>query len=223
MSSTTIVPKLYKIDELMIYDVPGFKDNNNNRKIIINILHKCLLNHVKQHKFIVVLKLNVLMEDKIIQLINDYYESFEQLFGDKYRKNIENIYFIITHFDKHNLKISEIIKNIQSKTRSSIKSDRQHLAFFLMRLEEKHIIIDYKNDDKSTLVTKFVELLSDDQPTSLDSNSLKITNLDVYENELNKKLNIDLSNYLNQLTNTVNEFFQTLKKSKDDYSLTSKE
>ena len=48
IGSTTMVPVIYPVSPtLQIFDVPGFKDNNNERQIVINILHKCLLTRVK--------------------------------------------------------------------------------------------------------------------------------------------------------------------------------
>lgn len=161
MTSTTIVPKLHHIGpNLSIYDVPGFKDTDNNKKIIINILHKCLLNHVKQNKFIAVLRLDVLEEDKMTQLVGDYYDSFEALFGiDSFRRSIENVYFVITHFDKRNLSVAQIVDTISKRVMASIDVDKPQLAFFLNRMKKKHIIIDYKEDGQRDLLAKLEAML----------------------------------------------------------------
>ena len=49
ISSTTLVPVMYDVGggQLQIFDVPGFKDTNEERQVVINILHKCLLTRVK--------------------------------------------------------------------------------------------------------------------------------------------------------------------------------
>ena len=49
ISSTTLVPVMYDVGggQLQIFDVPGFKDNDANRQVVINILHKCLLTRTK--------------------------------------------------------------------------------------------------------------------------------------------------------------------------------
>lgn len=45
--STTLVPELHIVPGgLEVYDVPGFKDTDASKQIIINILHKCLLNNL---------------------------------------------------------------------------------------------------------------------------------------------------------------------------------
>ena len=48
IGSTTLVPVMYNVGgELQIFDVPGFKDTDEERQVVINILHKCLLTRVQ--------------------------------------------------------------------------------------------------------------------------------------------------------------------------------
>jgi hypothetical protein len=164
MTSTTIVPKLYQIaSNLSIYDVPGFKDTDTHTMSITNILHKCLLNHVKHNKFIFILRVDVLEDNKMTQLIGDYYEYFEALFGfdNLFRNGIENVYFVITRVDKSSLSVAQIEETIQRRVMASIEVNRPHLAFFLNRLKKKHIIVDYKEDGQKELLSKLKEMLTE--------------------------------------------------------------
>ena len=47
IGSTTLVPVMYNVGGLQIFDVPGFKDTDEERQVVINILHKCLLTRVQ--------------------------------------------------------------------------------------------------------------------------------------------------------------------------------
>ena len=48
IGSTTLVPVVCNVGgQLQIFDVPGFKDTNEERQVVINILHKCLLTRVQ--------------------------------------------------------------------------------------------------------------------------------------------------------------------------------
>ena len=48
METTTLVPVMYRAGgHLQIFDAPGFKDPDEQRQIVINILHKCLLTRTK--------------------------------------------------------------------------------------------------------------------------------------------------------------------------------
>ena len=52
--------------------MPGFKDSDENKQIVIKILHKCLLTRVERCKFIVILDVRLIYELKLTQLIDDY-------------------------------------------------------------------------------------------------------------------------------------------------------
>lgn len=223
ISSVTIVPRLHEIGKLAIYDVPGFKDTDDNKKIIINILHKCLLNHVKQNKFIAVLRLHLLEETRMTQLISDYYDSFAQLFGENYRKNIDNVYFVITHYDKHeSLSIKDVVKLMKERIFSSLDLNKQDLAYFLKRLVQKHILVDYKKDTQDDLLHRFDELLNDEKK-SITKEDMTITNLDVYENELNKKLKKDVDDLTKQIIDDSTKNLEELKKQKESVESVLKE
>eukprot|EP01043_Picozoa_sp_COSAG02_P069784 COSAG02_NODE_12102_length_1595_cov_6.282086_1_plen_142_part_00 len=48
METTTLVPVMHRAGgHLQIFDAPGFKDPNEQRQVVINILHKCLLTRTK--------------------------------------------------------------------------------------------------------------------------------------------------------------------------------
>ena len=218
ITSVTIVPRLHTAGNLSIYDVPGFKDTDDNKRIIINILHKCLLNYVKKNKFIAVLRLDLIEEERMTQLIGDYYDSFSQLFGKNYRKNIDNVYFVITHFDKHSLSVKDIVNILKERVYNAIDLDKDQLAYFLKRLTKKHIIVDYATDTQESLLSKMDELLFE-EAQSITQSDITITNLDVYENELNKRLKSDLQNYVSYITKESDTNLTELKKHRDTIQL----
>ena len=47
METTTLVPVMHRAGGLQIFDAPGFKDPDEQRQVVINILHKCLLTRTK--------------------------------------------------------------------------------------------------------------------------------------------------------------------------------
>ena len=222
ITSVTIVPRMHNIGKLAIYDVPGFKDTDDNKRIIINILHKCLLNHVKQNKFIAVLRLDLIEEERMTQLIGDYYDSFSQLFGKNYRKNIDNVYFIITHFDKHSLTMNDVTRIMKERVYNAIDLDKDQLAYFLKRLVKKHILVDYKKDTQDSLLNKMDDLLSE-EVNSIAQSDITITNLDVYENELNKKLKVDLDSSVHLMAQESEKIVEELKRQKENIQFYIKE
>ena len=174
----TIVPRLHKIDalslspdEMSIYDVPGFKDTDENKRIVINILHKCLLNHVKDQKFIAVLKFDLLEEDRLGNLIADYYDEFAKLFGSNLRQNIDNIYFVLTNVDKKTgsgydpdkgFDELKMLKLQNELTKKAAKIPRPDFPYFVSRMTEKAILVDYRNDTQDSLVRKLKEMVANE-------------------------------------------------------------
>lgn len=211
ITSVTVVPRVYPIRDYAIYDVPGFKDTDDNKRIIINILHKCLLYHVRQNKFIAVLKLDLIEEERMTQLIGDYYDSFAQLFGKNYRRSIDNVYFVITHFDKKNLSVKEIVAMIKDKMIGAIDLEKDQLAYFLKRLSRRHIVVDYREDSQDTLVQKLTDMLAeDDKNTAIPNGDLVIPHLDVYENTLNTQLQKDLEVYIGNQFKHSSSFWERI-------------
>jgi len=185
-TSVTMIPRLYVINEILIYDAPGFKDSDVNKNIVINILHKCLLNHIIKNKFIVVIRLELLNDIRMNNLISDYYRSFQLLFGENYKSCIDNIYFVITHIDQSIINIKDLKEVISERMISAIDLEEQHLAYFIKRLTKFHIIVDYEKDDQEKLVLKLSKMISDDSK-GMTQNQVMKTQLDVFENDLDKE------------------------------------
>jgi len=88
------------------------------------------------------------------------------------------------------------------------------LAYFLKRLVRKHLIVDYQEDNQEKVQNKLIDLLNE-KTDGITLSEISITNLDVFENELDKKLSKDLDNYIDQIKNEFNTNFELLKREKE--------
>jgi len=70
--STTITPHFKLINQLQIYDMPGFSDCDNEVGVVINVLCKCLLNRIKENKYFVIIKMNVVKESNLSTFFHQY-------------------------------------------------------------------------------------------------------------------------------------------------------
>lgn len=157
-SSCTLVPKLHYVAgsrRIGVYDVPGFRDNDPNKDIVINVMHKCLLNRVKQAKFIVVLSMGQLFELRMPCVITDYHKQLRDLFGaGNYDKFLENAFFILTKNDKENrCKTEADVQDICMKTCFAMGDKATPgLITFLRRLSDHHVIIDYATQEQGEIL-----------------------------------------------------------------------
>jgi len=151
-----------------------------------------------------------LEDEKLQQIIQDYYTSFEKLFGDQYRKNIDNIYFVISHCDKSSVEIGRILELINERLMGAIEVDKPQLIYFMSRIMKKHLIVDYKNDTSEDLMRRLLKLMDNSYDSNIDSATL-LPRLDVKENELDIEMVSDLKSHLkktqeewNSLWNEIN-------------------
>lgn len=165
LGSTTLVPALYDVGEMKIFDVPGFKDTDYDKEIVINILHKCLLTRVQEAKFLVIINVNDILSDeqeKFDRIITDYHNKLKELFGSaNYEGFIETVHFVFTKNDggkysedEINAKLNKIILQAVSKIKN------EGLLPFLGRMVEKHLTVDYTSDTKDGLRAKITEFVS---------------------------------------------------------------
>jgi len=187
VTSVTMTPRLYQVSNVLLYDVPGFKDADKNKNIVINILHKCLLNHIQKNKFIVVMKMSLLDDERMNNLISDYHRSFRLLFGENYRTCIENIYFVITHIDKCTIKTEDLPNIIMERTMSSIDFDEKDLSFFVKRLSKAHIIIKYEKDSQDDVISNLIKMIGN-KTNGMTQDQIIKTQLNTFENDLDKEI-----------------------------------
>lgn len=211
MMSTTVVPKRYVIEnEVLLYDAPGFKDNDPNKDIIINILHKCLLTHVKKSKIVVILKMDCL-EDRTLQiLLTSYYDAFEKLFAKDFEKCLKNVYFIVTHFDKSLIDINDVPALLKTRTLESLDVPREHLSKFMFRMSKKHVVVDYRYQTRRDIIDLLKQMFDGEENSDIQTEDL-VSNLSVKENELDRKLANDIRANMAQWEHDQKEIFAKLE------------
>lgn len=187
--STTLVPVRYTVGALGVYDVPGFKDNDPQKQIVINILHKCLLNRVKSAKFLVILRVEVLFDQKMTILIDDYHNKLKELFGeDNYPSFIKNIHFIITHNDKAGIDARDIKIQITEKMVETVDLSNSHLPQFFKRLLKHHTVVDYATHTGEELLGELTGILkaqADEGNMGVRIPEIQKSGLDLHANQLN--------------------------------------
>jgi len=216
ISSTTIIPKQYSIGDLRIYDMPGLRDTDRTREMTINILHKCLLSRLNSNKFLVVLDIRLIDQKRILQLVNDYHSSLNVLFGNTYRTNINNVFFVLTHNDtvqyderKFRGKLTDVIVGATEIV------DNPNLMMFLNRLKKNFIIVNYKEDTRESLIGALKEMLLGENDV-IKTSDLKIEVLDVHSDALNNRCQEELvsfeNNFLKDIKPAESKIIENLKK-----------
>lgn len=179
------------VGELDVYDVPGFKDTNPNKEIVINILHKCLLTRLKKAKFLVVVNVRDLFDEKLTKLIDDYHNKLKELFGEEnYEMFVKSIHFILTQNDRPDAGFSaaEIKAQISEKAMESIDLDNLHLPLFMKRLHKHHLMADYKYHTGNELLgdlTGIVNAQADGANLGVTIPEICRKQLDLHANKLN--------------------------------------
>ena len=190
--STTLVPKLHAVGNMGVWDVPGFKDNNQGKQIVINILHMCLLRRLNKAKFLIVVDVNVLFqENAMTTLVGDYHGKLRELFAHgsdaQYNQYIQHFYLVLTHNDKHHHTEQQIKEQITEKMiECAGESDGLHL--FFNRMLKSHVVADYAHQDKATLVAALSNLLDTaSQEGGIAAHTIDCRYMEVHGNMLNNR------------------------------------
>jgi len=127
-NSTTITPQYYDIDDVRIYDMPGFNDTDPNKRMIIGILQKCFLNKVKDENiYLIILNGKLFFDHKLDNAVNNYCETLESLFHSNFKSFLDKSYFIITNNDKLKYTKDSFINDLdkhQKRYRGDIKKNK---------------------------------------------------------------------------------------------------
>jgi len=96
---------------------------------------------------------------------------------------------------------------------SAIDLEKEQLAYFLKRLTNKHMILDYKSQTRGQIIEKLKDLFNNDKNDV--KNSDIIEHLNVRENDLDKKLVVDVENYLKTCETDSSKIWLTLQTLED--------
>jgi len=189
VESCTLVPEKYSVSrDLPVYDVPGFKDTNVNKQIVINILHKCLMTRVERSQFLVIIDVEKVFELRLTGLIDDYHNTLRDLFGPRFKQSMKYVHFVLTHKDKHGYSDEEIEEKLKTNTLDAMEIDNPDLPVFLNRLRNHHLVVDYTKHDGEWLKTELRRMLRETgEPGSITQDQLNKEQLDVYSNKLHSR------------------------------------
>ncbi len=166
---------------LQMVDLPGFKDSDQKRDILISLFHKCtlseLLNGGKTPKIIVVIDATLLYNFPAIA--NQYHIPLQELFGDSscgngYSTFIDHMRFVFTHMDgfynHHEHEDADQPSDIIQKALINISNNASDLNMVKllgrMLSRKYHTCIDYAEDDRDACIAKINSLLADNRTDS---------------------------------------------------------
>eukprot|EP00049_Salpingoeca_infusionum_P006954 m.113252 g.113252 ORF g.113252 m.113252 type:complete len:380 (-) comp13506_c2_seq5:82-1221(-) len=211
--STTLVPELHLVlDQLGVYDVPGFKDNDTKKEVVINILHKCLLGRVPCAKFIVVLDVGHLFKENAMTVfVNDYHAKLKELFGEaNYREFIQTIRFVLTHNDKHKKTPAQIRAQIERKIVEFAATDNAFLVALLYQLKQDFFILDYATQTNEDLIAYLNATVRDHE--GIYTSKFHLERLTVQSNLLNQYAVETMDSCIDDLESREREMTESWKR-----------
>jgi ABC-type multidrug transport system ATPase subunit len=160
--TSTIVPKRYTLPhDRVIYDVPGFGDNDETTEQVIQLMYRCLLSKVTATKYIIVIAApSIYTHERKSSLETEYTNKLRSIFGEaNFKKSItNNAFFVITQADMINeaetekKSIKEHIGDLQDIANEQGKSQ---FALFLTAVKKNHFVVDYQNWDPDKFWKKY--------------------------------------------------------------------
>jgi hypothetical protein len=225
--STTLVPRRYDVGGMGVFDVPGFKDLDGNKQVVINILHKCLLNKVRSAKFLAVLDVRILFNAKRFSiLIDDYHNKMKELFGpENYLAAIENIHFFLTHNDKleHPVTTEEVHKRMKSKYSEIVDMRNEHLKDFWKRLHSNFFLLDYTTQDQGMLTEKLKRICEGEMPSDgIAAKRMLTRQLSVHANKLNMKCDNKMDKIVTDIDNEWKSTLSQFTNKRDELEMDTK-
>ena len=194
--ATTLFPKISRATgDLQVCDMPGFYDPCPDRRLIISILHKCLLTRVTRCRYLVVLDVQAIDQGKMETLIS-YCEAFNELFGEHFPRCLGHIHFVLTKNDQLNFTADEIIAKINRRIFDAAAIPTPNLQGFLSRLRAHHLLVDHRKYSGVALVNGITELIRrgvEGEQENLNFVQLAIDALDISQDTLNEKCMNEIS------------------------------
>jgi GTP-binding protein EngB required for normal cell division/predicted nucleic acid-binding Zn-ribbon protein len=201
-NSMTIIPEAFRVGDSFFCDMPGFSETEQSKKVVVSILQKCLLNKVRAVKFLVVVDVaRIMFDEKPTTLVNSYVDSFKDLVSDDFLACLKNSYFILTHNDKFN----HTSKDVKSQIGEVILNYRgsEMVGYFLKRLYDYHMLLDYRFQSKSQIVDEINKLVERDKggrDSAIINPNWRMDNLKIGEEILSVKCNLEVSRLVEEST-----------------------
>lgn len=186
--STTVVPKVYHVNDFHICDMPGFSETNPQKRISIDILQKCFLTKVQTATFLVVVDMHAILQTKLETLMQQYDVALSNLLGDQYQSTIDHLYFVITK-NQQLRKTQADVRNTLGAAALDLLGDNPVGARLLVRLSKHNVIVDLQKDNNVTLMRKIKHMVEKDEALSRTLHrriDWKIEKLKAGENRLNR-------------------------------------
>jgi GTPase SAR1 family protein len=222
--STTLYPHPHTLGgstHLNIVDMPGFNDADPSRRIIIDILHKCLLTRLEHFKFIVVLGVETFLDSVAAKNVESYTESFQALFGDRFDEYMSHLYFVLTKNDKHNATTDRIDAAGFKLLKASGNLGKPHVSKFIARMTDAYILVNYNDEEGEFIREALIEKVKDDlrgQGHSLTSDSISVSSLVAQGNLLTKYCDDELTFIEGKITATTTNLRKELENISSDLS-----
>lgn len=210
--ATTVIPRVFSVGlagggKLNICDMPGFSDTNRDKRVIIDVLHKCFITRVRKAKYIVVVNIENLEELRLQSIMHHYNKPLGELLGEvEYPKCIEHLYFVLTKNTRTQFSSTTVLQKVKDVC-FDIAEDNPTGAAFLKRLGKRHIIVDLAVDDRESLMTKLetmIDLDTKEQRAMVAISQWKVAHLEAGENELNHMAEEQVQRLIGEQVSMVN-------------------
>jgi GTPase SAR1 family protein len=153
--TSTIVPKRFELSgDRVIYDVPGFGDNDANTEQVIQLMYRCLLSKIVATKYVIVIAAPAIYtHERKSTLETEYTSKLVSIFGkENFKKSInDNAIFIITQADMVNETAAEkksIKEHILDLQDIAAEQEKPEYSLFLTSLRKNHFVVDYSKWDE---------------------------------------------------------------------------
>jgi predicted nucleic acid-binding Zn-ribbon protein len=201
--SCTLIPNPLPLPDsgaskgLQMVDLPGFKDSDPMRDILISLFHKCTLSELlksnKTPKIIVVIDARSLFNFPAFS--NQYHMPLQEVFGDSssgngYSTFIDHMRFVFTHMDgfyAHNeYETGDQPSDIVQKALIDISNNASDINMVKllgrMLTRRYHTCINYAEDDRDACIAKINALLADSKTES----GLPPARMSIFETNVDK-------------------------------------
>jgi nicotinamide mononucleotide adenylyltransferase len=215
----------------VIYDVPGFGDNDETTEQVIQLMYRCLLSKVTATKYIIVIAApTIYTHERKSSLETEYTNKLLSIFGhDNFKRSItNNAFFVITQADMINESATErrsIVEHIIDLQDVAAEQEKKEFTLFLTALRKNHFVVDYQNWNPEKFWAKYsaksdispVEAKYDANNSTLMNQAKKILEKD--EKEMMEKISVckkasaQLKKENNDLNNKYDSHLRLLKES----------
>jgi len=157
--SCTLFPMIHRVGAFQFCDMPGFKDNNPDREIVIRVLQKCFLSRISAPVYLVAFDTSYIVNDRALftQRFTDYTAEFLRLFGANFKTRLQSVFFVLTKRDKFphlsDNDIQDTLDNIEDELVDA------NIVLLVRRLSSARTSIDYTTETRQQIVDNVMALV----------------------------------------------------------------